>query len=127
MQNCMVQRNLKGGFLEEIMVKKTHKRWEVFKHRVKRKNIPRNIKESVVRLKWQFGSHWRVSSHKWLCSVQSSSVAQLCLTLSNPIWLSVHHQLPELTQTHVHWVSDAIQLSHPLLFIEGISCSGKEY
>ena len=27
---------------------------------------------------------------------------------------SVHHQLPELTQTHVHWVSDAIQPSHPL-------------
>ena len=26
----------------------------------------------------------------------------------------VHHQLPELTQTHVHWVGDVIQLSHPL-------------
>ena len=26
----------------------------------------------------------------------------------------VHHQLPELAQTHVHWVSDAIQPSHPL-------------
>ena len=30
--------------------------------------------------------------------------------------LPVHHQLPEFTQTHVHRVSDAIQLSHPLLF-----------
>ena len=29
--------------------------------------------------------------------------------------LSVHHQLPEFTQTHVHRVSEAIQLSHPLL------------
>ena len=29
--------------------------------------------------------------------------------------LSVHHQLPEFTQTHVHRVSDAIQPSHPLL------------
>ena len=28
--------------------------------------------------------------------------------------LSVHHQLPEFTQTHVHWVGDAIQPSHPL-------------
>ena len=28
--------------------------------------------------------------------------------------LPVHHQLPELAQTHVHWVSDAIQSSHPL-------------
>ena len=27
----------------------------------------------------------------------------------------VHHQLPEPTQTHVHWVGDAIQQSHPLL------------
>ena len=51
--------------------------------------------------------------------IQFSSVAQLCLTLCNP-WnrstpgLPVHHQLPESTQTHVHWVSDAIQPSHPL-------------
>ena len=27
---------------------------------------------------------------------------------------SVHHQLPELAQTHVHWVGGAIQISHPL-------------
>ena len=48
-----------------------------------------------------------------------SSVAQSCLTLCNPMnhsmpGLLVHHQLPESTQTHVHWVSDAIQPSHPL-------------
>ena len=36
------------------------------------------------------------------------------MNLSTP-GLPVHHQLPELTQTHVHWVSDAIQPSHPLL------------
>ena len=30
--------------------------------------------------------------------------------------LPVHHQLPESTQTHVHWVSDAIQPSHPTSF-----------
>ena len=52
-------------------------------------------------------------------SVQFSSVAQLCLTLCNPMnrstpGLPVHHQLPEFTQTHVHWVGDAIQPSHPL-------------
>ena len=50
---------------------------------------------------------------------QFSSVAQSCLTLCNPMnrstpGLSVHHQLPESTQTHVHWVDDAIQPSHPL-------------
>ena len=48
-----------------------------------------------------------------------SSVAQLCPTLCDPMDCStlgflVHHQLPELTQTHVHRVSDAIQPSHPL-------------
>ena len=50
--------------------------------------------------------------------VQFSSVAQLCLTLCDPMncsmpGLPVHHQLPEFTQTHVHRVSDAIQPSHP--------------
>ena len=52
-------------------------------------------------------------------SVQFSSVAQSCLTLCNSLnrstpGPSVHHQLPEFTQTHVHRVSDAIQPSHPL-------------
>ena len=47
------------------------------------------------------------------------SVAQSCLTLCNPMDCStpgfpVHHQLPELTQTHVHRFGDAIQPSHPL-------------
>ena len=47
-----------------------------------------------------------------------SSISQSCPTLCNPMDCStlgspVHHQLPELTQTHVHWVSDAIQPSHP--------------
>ena len=52
-----------------------------------------------------------------LC-LQFCSVAQLCLTLCDPMNCStpgppVHHQLPESTQTHVHWVGDAIQPSHP--------------
>ena len=51
--------------------------------------------------------------------VQFSSVAQSCPTLCDPmncsmLGLPVHHQLPESTQTHVHWVSDAIQPSNPL-------------
>ena len=50
---------------------------------------------------------------------QFSSVAQSCLTLCDTMkpstpGLPVHHQLPEFTQTHVHWVGDAIQPSHPL-------------
>ena len=48
-----------------------------------------------------------------------SSVTQPCLTLYDSMdWstpgLPVHHQLLEFTQTHVHWVGDAIQPSHPL-------------
>ena len=48
-----------------------------------------------------------------------SSVAQSCPTLCDPTnhstpGLPVHHQLLEFTQTHVCWVSDAIQPSHPL-------------
>ena len=48
-----------------------------------------------------------------------SSVAQLCPTLFNPMNCStpgfpVHHQLLALAQTHVQWVNDAIQPSHPL-------------
>ena len=51
--------------------------------------------------------------------VQFSSVAQLCPTLCDPMncsmpGLSVHHQLLQSTQTHVHQVGDAIQTSHPL-------------
>ena len=52
-------------------------------------------------------------------SVQFSSVAQSCPTICEPMnqstpGLPVHHQLPEFTQTHIHWVEAAIQPSHPL-------------
>ena len=51
--------------------------------------------------------------------IQFSLVTQSCPTLCDPMDCSmpgfpVHHQLPELTQTHVYQVSDAIQPSHPL-------------
>ena len=53
-------------------------------------------------------------------SIIISSVAQSCSTLCDLMDCStsgfpVHHQLPELAQTHVHWVGDAILPSHPLL------------
>ena len=52
-------------------------------------------------------------------SVQFSSVTQSCLTLCDPMDCStpghpVHHQLPEFTKTHVHWIGGAIQSSHLL-------------
>ena len=67
------------------------------------------------------GRH-NLSFPTWVFS--HSSVAQLCPTLWNPMDCStgkpgfpVHHQFLELPQTHVHWVGDAIQPSHLLLFL----------
>ena len=56
---------------------------------------------------------------KYLTIIQFSSVTQSCLTLCDTMncsmpGLPVCHQFPEFTQTHVHWVGDAIQPSHPL-------------
>ena len=56
--------------------------------------------------------------NKWsilISSVQLLSCVRLFATLdySTP-GLPVHHQLPAFTQTHVHWVSEIIQPSHPL-------------
>ena len=57
--------------------------------------------------------------HNIVNHLSVQSVTQSCLTLCNPMdcsmpGLPVHHQLLEFTQTHVHWVGDAIQPSHPL-------------
>ena len=55
----------------------------------------------------------------YLTSVQSCSVTQLCSTLCNAMDCStpgfpILQYLLEVTQTHIHWVNDAIQPSHPL-------------
>ena len=67
-------------------------------------------------LMWSLSNYPRNFSQNYF-----SSVSQLCLTLCDPMnrsmpGLPVHHQLPEFTQTHVHWIGDAIQPSHPLPF-----------
>ena len=56
----------------------------------------------------------------YIILVHFSSVAESCLTLCDPMnrstpGLPVHHQLPEFPQTHIHWVNDAIQPSHPVV------------
>ena len=72
----------------------------------------------MLKCSLKYFEHYLVSM--WNDGSQSvSSVAQLCPTLYNPMnhstsGLPVHHQLPEFTQTHIHWVGDAIQPSHPL-------------
>ena len=65
---------------------------------------------------WCFLTCIQVSQEK----SKFSSVAQLCQTLCDlrdcsTLGFPVHYQMPELTQTHVHQVSDAIQPFHPLL------------
>ena len=69
---------------------------------------------SLEKKNWEEGE----TGNRWE-AVQFSSVAQSCPTLCNPRdcstpGLAVYQQLPEFTQTHVHWVGDAIQPSHPL-------------
>ena len=64
--------------------------------------------------KWK----WKLNCIQF-SSVESSSVAWLCPTLCDPMncsmpGLPVHHHLLESTQIQFHWVSDAIQPSHPL-------------
>ena len=68
---------------------------------------------------WLFSLTKVVYVIKFSVSIQFSSVAQLCLTLCDPMnhrmpGLPVNHQLPWFTQTHVHQVDDDIQTSHPL-------------
>ena len=60
-------------------------------------------------------------------SVQFSSVTQSCLTLQ-PVdcsipGLPVYHQLPEFTQSPVHWIGDTIQPSHSLLSASPLACN----
>ena len=68
----------------------------------------------ICKLSAPFAYHIKTSSVQLF-----SSVTQTCPTLCDPMncimpGLPVHHQLPEFTQTHIHWVSDAIQPSHSL-------------
>ena len=78
-------------------------------------------------LKWKFLKNARLSQpppsyirsmkqSNWLrSSVQSLSRVWLCDPMDCSIpGFPVYHQLPEFTQAHVHWISDAIQPSHPL-------------
>ena len=59
----------------------------------------------------------KLGNYSW--SVQFSSVAQSCPALCDPLdcsmtGLPVYHQVLEFTQTHVHWVCDAVQPSYSL-------------
>ena len=82
-----------------------------------------------LKIKFFFKYNFKISHMAFLGSrlidavivLQFSSVTQLCPALCDPLDCStpgfpVHCQLLEPTETHVHWVGDAIQPSHPLSF-----------
>ena len=81
------------------------------------KKLGRRPKQTFLQRRYKDGQ----DAHEKMLYIttQLSSVAQSCPTLCDPmdcskLGFSVHHQLPELDQIHVHWVSDAIQPAHPL-------------
>ena len=101
--------------------------WQVTIHGVTRVGHDWTTKQQ--RFGWGESKYWHLVHILFIplltlghiSSVQFSSVVQLCLTLCDPMdWsmpgFPVHHQFSELTQTHVHWVDDNIQPSHPLSY-----------
>ena len=79
-----------------------------------------NLSQNQSLFQWIDSSHHVAEILELQLQHQFSSVTQSCPTLWDPMnrsmpGLPVHHQLLESTQTHVHWVGDAIQPSHPLL------------
>ena len=98
----------------------THGTFSSVDHTLGQKAVPANLRK--------LKSYQPSFSTMTLSSVQFISVAQLCLTLCDPMnrstpGLPVHHQLPEFTQTHVHRVGDAIShliLCCPLLLLPPI-------
>ena len=78
------------------------------------------------------GLLWKLEKLVYIKHLEFSSVAQLCPTVCDPVdcstpGLPVCHQFPEFTPTHVHWVGDAIQPSHPLSFsshLQSLPASG---
>ena len=93
-------------------------RWHQPDGRKRRTKEPLDKSEREEWRSWLKTQHSKNEDHG-IWSHQFSSVAQSCPTLCDPMnrstpGLPVHHQLPEFTQTRVHWVSDSIQPSHPL-------------
>ena len=61
-------------------------------------------------------TYYKYFTYYYIFSLVAQSCPTLCQSMNHSTsGLPVHHQLPEFTQIHVHWVGDAIQPSHPLL------------
>ena len=89
------------------------------KHKVQWKKQSQNSKYAINPLTcWKSKTQSCTLRMHIYITIQFSSITQTCPTLWDPMDYStpgfpVHHQLPGLAQTHVHWVSDAIQPSFP--------------
>ena len=85
----------------------------------KKKNKPRNLEALYDLVLFCISRSLVALTQCYFKEACCCSIAQSCPTLCDPIDCSttghpVHHQLPEFTHTHVHWLCDAIQQSHPL-------------
>ena len=100
----------KRTFSRWLIIRKS---WRVWVHQLERSKFMQ-MNKTLCETKTQ------VKPTIILKCLQFTSLTQSCLTLGDPMncntpGLPVHHQLPEFTQTNVHWVDNAIQPSHPLL------------
>jgi len=80
-------------------------------HKVNRFSVSSSIQHLILKIR----NYWVIK----VCKHQHFLLFKSCPTLWDPINCStpgfpVLHYLPEFAQTHVHWASDAIQLSYPL-------------
>ena len=129
-RKCEMECSFSGSSIESQWPKGRFLRWLSGKEsacQCRRHRCDPWVRQIPWRRKWQSTpaflpgkSHGQRNHGQWTYHpVQLSSVIQSCLTFCDSMdhstpGLPVHHQLPESIQTHLHWVSDVIQPSHPL-------------
>ena len=97
---------------EELKSKGRIERERQWGSKVKGSSVWQNISKGMASLRRGVS----ISSVHSLLLFSLSVVSTLCDPMDSSMpGLPVHHQLPKLAHTHVHWVDDAIQPSHPLL------------
>ena len=102
------------GFTQEGIQEKAVVKWKVYSGRI---TFHRQGEDLIDRMRAISESKKpRVWGCKCLCCCYCCSVAQSLQSFSRATGLPVHYHLPELAQTHVHRVSDAIQPTRPLSF-----------
>ena len=115
---CILEKNIQK--LKEFLFQETQRKREV--ELLEQDTFQKPSAQAAARGQPQKQAKDQACCVNFFQHIKFSSVAQLYPTLCNPMECStpdfpVHHQLPELTQMHIHSVSDAIQPSHPLSFL----------